>query len=761
MVTPTITTKNVDLSNCDKEQIQFSGAILPHGFLLTVREPEFTILQASQNTEAIFKQEAAALSGQNLASLLDVEPFQAIREKVKVEALDGPPTRVAIVHLQGKKWHMLAHRYDQVLFLEFEPGPAQTEQSVAELYSKLQAGIARIQRAKSSQEFLDQTVQRIRALTGFDRVMAYKFLQDGSGWVRSESVIEGQTPYQGLHFPPSDIPAPAKRLFTLSWLRHQPDINYTPVPIVPEKNPLTGGPLDLSCAVLRSVSVMYTGYLKNMGTHSSMVMTLLKDGRLWGLIACHHHSGAKHVPYEVRVACEFLANMVSLLLSEKEELEFADYKLKLKNTQAALVEAMSTSGEFAEVLVRGRPNMLDFLRAGGAAVVADGTISLLGRTPEEDQVRALVDWLGDQSKDEVFATDLLAAEFPEARRFKSSASGILTIRFSATKKDYLLWFRPELLQTVHWAGDPHKPVNISDDGQRLMPRTSFALWKESVQWKSEPWLDLEIDAARELRLTVLELILRQAEKLGALYKNLERSHMELDAFAYVASHDLKEPLRGIHNYSQFLLEDCIDRLQPEEIAKLRAMARLTQRMEDLLDSLLHYSRVSRSELRPNLCDLNTVVADVLEFLRVRIADAGAKVRIPRPLPSLEVDDTSISEVLSNLISNAVKYNDKPEKWVEIGYTESSGNPSVFYVRDNGIGIEPQHFQAIFMIFRRLHGPQEFGGGTGAGLTIAQKIVQRLGGRLWVESVPHQGSTFYFTVSPTAGQPPQGKNDASK
>jgi two-component system, chemotaxis family, sensor kinase Cph1 len=742
----TVTAKNVDLSNCDREQIQFPGAILPHGFLLTLREPEFTIVQASQNAGAVFNVETGVLLGQELTSLMDPAQAESIREKSQRDPLEGAPTRVATFQLQGKHWNVLAHRCDQVLFLEFEPRSIQNEQSVSDLFSELRGAIAKIQNAKSSQEFLDLTVRRIRAFTGFDRVMAYKFLQDGSGWVRSESVIEGQTPYVGLHFPPSDIPAPAKRLFSLSWLRHQPDIHYTPVPMVPENNPLTGGPLDMSYAVLRSVSVMYTGYLKNMGTDASMVMTLLKNGQLWGLIACHHHSGPKHVPYEVRAACEFLANIVSLLISEKEDLEFSDYKRKLKNTQSALVEAMSKSGEFADTLAGGSPNLLDFLQAEGAAIANDGKISLLGITPNEEQVRALVEWMSVHTLDEVFATDSLVPLFPEAADFREVASGVLAIRFAATKKDYLLWFRPEALRTVKWAGDPHKPVDISDDGQRLLPRTSFALWKESVQLKSAPWLEFEVQAARELRIAILEIILRQSEKLGELYKSLERSHMELDAFAYVASHDLKEPLRGIHNYSRFLLEDCAEKLRPEDIEKLRAMARLTQRMEDLLDSLLHYSRVSRSELRLKRCDLNKIVSDVLDLLSVRVAESQTDIRIPRKLPSIETDEGSTREVFSNLLSNALKYNDKTEKWIEIGFEERDESPTVLFVRDNGIGIEPEHMDSIFMIFRRLHAPKEFGGGTGAGLTIARKIVERHGGRMWVESSPGEGSTFYFTMT---------------
>lgn len=745
-MTAPITAKNVDLSNCDREQIQFPGAILPHGVLLVVREPELTILQTSRNAEIEFGVGLDDLLNHTLDTLVDGSNLKALQDRLRRDSLKGAPTRVLVVTVNGKDWNVLAHRHDQVLFLEFEPPSSSHGPTVLDLYSELRGAIAELQNARTSQEFLDLAVQRIRSFTGFDRVMAYKFLHDGSGWVRSESVIEGETYYLGQHFPPSDVPAPAKRIFSLSWLRHQPDIKYSPVPLVPENNPITGSPLDMSCAMLRSVSAMYTGYLKNMGTDASMVMTVLKEGKLWGLIACHHHNGPRHVPYEVRTACEFLANMISLLIAEKEDLEFSDYKLKLKATQASLVESMSKSGEFTEVLIHGKPNLLDFVRADGAAVVTDGQISLLGKTPTEKQIRALVEWLSASVSEEVYASDSLPSMFLESDGFKDVASGVLALRFAATKKDFLLWFRPEVIQTVKWAGDPHKPVDISDDGQRLLPRTSFALWIESVKLKSEPWLEVEMKAARELRSAILEVILRQAERLGELYKNLERSYIELDAFAYVASHDLKEPLRGIHNYSRFLLEDCADRLRPEDVDKLRAMARLTQRMEDLLDSLLHYSRVSRNELRPQRYDLNEIVDNVLDFLSARIAESGATIRVPRPLPSVSLDAASVGEVFSNLISNGLKYNDKAEKWVEIGFDENAANPPVFYVRDNGIGIEPDHFEAIFTIFRRLHGPKEFGGGTGAGLTIARKIVERHGGRMWIESSVGKGSTFYFCLA---------------
>lgn len=532
---PTITSKNVDVSNCDREQIQFPGAILPHGVMLILQEPEFIIVQASQNTATAFGIEASVLIGSDLSKLLDSGLTQSLIDKLQSHPLPGPPSRVAITQINDIGWNVLAHRHDQVVFLEFEPRLGRNQVPVADLYSEFRPAIAMLQNAKSGQEFLDSAVEQIRAFTGFDRVMVYKFLQDGSGSVRAESVAAGHTPYLGQHFPPSDIPAPARRIFSMNWVRHQPDIAYTPVCMVPGLNPVTGGPLDMSYAVLRSVSPMYTSYLKNMGTHSSMVMTLLKDGKQWGLIACHHHSGPKHVPYEVRTVCEFLANMASLLISEKEDLEFSDYKLALKTTQSALVEAMSRQGEFARVLVDVKLNLLDFVRAGGAAVVTDGKISCIGETPTEQQIQTLVEWMSESVHDDVFATNALTSSLSEAQEFSSVASGVLAIRFAATKKDYLLWFRPEIIQTVKWAGDPRKPVDYSSDGQKLLPRNSFALWIETVKLKSEPWLDLEIQAARAFRIAILEIMIRDAERLGDLYGSLERRHAELDAFAAAAN----------------------------------------------------------------------------------------------------------------------------------------------------------------------------------------------------------------------------------
>jgi two-component system, chemotaxis family, sensor kinase Cph1 len=295
----------------------------------------------------------------------------------------------------------------------------------------------------------------------------------------------------------------------------------------------------------------------------------------------------------------------------------------------------------------------------------------------------------------------------------------------------------------------------------MTPRKSFELWKETVQLKSLPWETCEIDAARELRSSIIGIVLQKADELALLNTELERSNIELDSFAYVASHDLKEPLRGIHNYSAFLIEDYGGQLGEDGAHKLATLMLLTQRMEDLINSLLHYSRLGRAELLFQPVDLGKVVGEVLDVIKIS-QPVPVDFRIPRPLPTVQCDRTQVTELFTNLVSNAIKYNDREQKWIEIGYIlpkeinqqlpESlnlNSAQTVFFIKDNGIGIRAKHLENIFKIFKRLHPSSQYGGGTGAGLTIAKKIVERHGGNIAVESTFGEGTTFYFTLGPQA------------
>ena len=258
------------------------------------------------------------------------------------------------------------------------------------------------------------------------------------------------------------------------------------------------------------------------------------------------------------------------------------------------------------------------------------------------------------------------------------------------------------------------------------------------------WATVDIDdrklAEEELHRLNSELEHRVAERTA----QLEHSNRELDDFAYIASHDLKEPLRGLHNYASFLAEDYADRLDDEGRHYLERMQRLVERLTSLIDRLLAYSRLGSTALPMEPVILDAVLDEVAEDLKPFLAERGVELVRETPLPTVVGNGTRLGEVFQNLITNGAKYNDKQTKEVRIG-CEPTPAP-VFYVRDNGIGIAPQHRESVFRIFKRLHEQDKFGGGTGAGLTIVKKIVERHGGRIWLESTPGEGTTFYFTLS---------------
>ncbi len=751
-----VTAENVSLTNCDREQVHIPGAVQPHGVLFVLQEPDYTIVQVSQNSERLLGRSPSELLGTPLSLLVGDNVIDEIQRCLLGDFESLNPIRVKLdAPGKGLTFDGIVHRYQGVTMFELETMPAIETTSFFDFYRLVKATLTKLQRTKTLQDLCQIVVKDVRNITGFDRVMIYRFEADGTGVVEAESKGEAVEAFLGLRYPSTDIPVPARRLYLLNWLRLIPDVNYEPVGLMSQRDVETQEPLDLSYSVLRSVSPLHVEYLKNMGVQASMSISLIKDGKLWGLIACHHDS-PRYVTYQVRTSCEFLGQAMSLELAAKEENEDLQYKMEIKELQAQLIDRLAAQDSFAHSLAENSTLLLDIVSAQGVAICTDDGISLLGNTPSHQQVEALVEWVTENTEDDLMVTQQLSEQYPPAKDYKTPASGLLALAVTRITKNYILWFRPEVVQSVTWAGDPNKPAEVMPDGSlHLSPRQSFEHWQEQVYGTSLPWKSCEIDGVYAIKNAIVGTVLRQADALAELNSQLMTSNDELDAFAYAASHDLKEPLRGIYNYSSFLMEDFSGQLSEEGVDYLKSISKLTQRMESLIDSLLHYSRLGRADLVTQPVDMSELMKEVVDLFRMQFSADDLKLQIEPALPVVLGDSVQLMEVFTNLISNAIKYNESEQKCVEVGLCRDSnipdgafvdaGTPSVtFYVKDNGIGIPEKHHANVFRLFKRLHSPKKYKGGTGVGLTLVKRIIERHQGAIALTSVKGEGSTFYIT-----------------
>lgn len=758
-----ITEGAVDISECEREPIHISGAIQSHGLLFGIDDLELRIVHVSENVDAFFGIAARELIGLSIETVLGFDNAESIHHAVAGSSIeDGNPWTMTVPTLRGNVvFDVVLHRSGIEIVVELEPSESTGSTSLQRFYESVRVSMAHLDRLRGIVEICDAGVAELRALTGFDRVMAYRFDDDWNGEIIAERRSFAAESFLGLHYPASDIPRQARELYTRNWLRFVPDIRYVPASIVASAEASASGPLDLSQSILRSVSPVHIEYLRNMGVAATITVSLLKNGRLWGLLACHNLS-PRQVPYTTRLACEIMGRTISLHLGSREEMEDVEYRSKAKAIQVDLVEALAIDGNLARAMTSEQTKLLDLLVADGAVVVNGNEYAVAGRTPERSDVAKLVAWLDERGGGEPFVSDSLPIAQPQFAALAPIVCGILALPLTASGGNYIIWFRTEVESSVNWGGDPNKPVEISSDGvARISPRKSFALWKEIVRNHSQRWKRVEIEAAIELRRLLTIIIGERAAELDRANRQLSQRNDELNSFAHVASHDLKEPLRGIHNYANYLLQDYGELLDEPGREKLDTLVRLSQRLEQLIESLLQLSQIGYSNAPTVPSEILSAVTDSIDLYLPQLRERGGSVKVVTPLAMVLVDTTLLRKIFENLISNAIKYCERAPE-IEIGVVRSNGRaagPSqgaapallpqqpfvTMYVRDNGIGIREEHTASIFQMFKRLHPVNRFGGGSGAGLAFVRKIIERHDGAVWVDSQFGSGTTIYFTL----------------
>jgi light-regulated signal transduction histidine kinase (bacteriophytochrome) len=542
----------IDLDNCAREPIHIPGSIQPRGVLAVVREPDFEVRQVSANVADLLGRPADAVLGRHLSALIGFEQAARVEQTARTfgDLRQRNPIECVIdVSGEPRAFDAIMHRDPGgVLLVEFEIAYGERPVSFPNTYQAVRSAVEELNRASTLPELYDTAARAVRDLTGFDRVMVYRYDEEYNGEVVAESKRPDLNSFLGLHYPSTDIPAQARALYEKNWIRLISDVDYTPAPLVPGVDSASGTPLDLTYATLRSVSPVHIEYLQNIGVHASMSISLLRQGRLWGLIACHHYAGAHLPPFGTRAAAEFLGSTLSLRLVDRFEDEQLHKRLAAQAVLGKLTAATLNDTESLTEALLGAPDLLDLVPADGVVVDIQGDRRVRGSVPPPDVVAAVMEWARG-ADDEIAISECLSREVPALGLDPHLVAGALAI--SLPDGQYAVWFRREVLRSVDWGGDPHnKAIAVSEgrDGRavRLSPRKSFERWREVVRERSEPWTLGETESAGGLRRHLVEALYRRTRGALRVAETLQRSLLP-DAIPILESWQLSahyEPAAG-------------------------------------------------------------------------------------------------------------------------------------------------------------------------------------------------------------------------
>ncbi|RYF80775.1 MAG: GAF domain-containing protein [Comamonadaceae bacterium] len=732
----------VTLENCDREPIHVPGAIQPHGALLSF-DAQWCVCHASTNAVALLGASAPAL-GQTL----DAAHFEGSGEVRalldEVAAMPASDVEVSLqsgeVRLNGQLFDLVVHRSGALLVAEFEQRPA-GDDDVAGFALRAHRAMDRLKRQPSIDALLALAARVMRELSGFDRVMAYRFREDDSGEVVAEDKHEALEPFLGQRYPASDIPAQARRLYLLNTLRLIADMHAEPVPVHAAHAAV--GMLDMSHGVLRSVSPVHVEYLRNMGVDASMSISIVINGRLWGMLACHHRT-ARRVPYSVRMACDVLAQVLAANVQTLLAREQADWAQTGAQLRAQLVEAVLQADNTVTALAALAEPLMQAFGADALLVAEEARLFVHGALPHA-QAQAVLQWLQAQPAQggALFETHALPLHAPALEAAAAGWCGLLALRFDQAG-GLLVLLRREQVETIRWGGKPEKSYTIGPLGPRLTPRGSFEVWQQEVRGTCVAWSEPQRELARQLLADL-------SRANSAQLSELNRARTQLLA---MLGHDLRDPLQSISMAAKVLERSEGDGSPGGTGARLgQRIQSSSSRMARLIGQVLDASRLQTGlglQLQAAEVDLASLLEDLLDEARTGHPGLSLITERPPTLPAV-VDADRIAQLFANLISNA-RHHGAPGEAVIVQLSLHDSHVS-FEVSNSAPPIPDELVPHLFSAFKRqTQADSRNRSGLGLGLHIARAIAQSHGGTLdYVYAEPYVVFSARFPVRmPDAG-----------
>jgi len=732
-----------DLTNCDIEPIHILGKIQSHGFLIAINNQTQIISYISANIELLALIPASHFIGlpfQVLEKEIDLKVShigQSINQIISLAADGSYPdiSNPSLIEIKQVPYYLIISRSPEDTVIEFEPVTSNSQVDIQQTMGKSMSAILS---AKDLSSMFQRSVAEIRKIINYDRVMVYRFNEEGDGKIIAESALENLEPFLGLQYPASDIPKQARELYKINLTRIIADVNSTDIDLIGFSGSQS---LNLTHAGLRAVSPMHIQYLQNMGVASSFSISLISGGELWGLVVCHNYS-PRFINYKSREAAKLLGEILSSALEYRQGEEDSESFLELNNRANKLIEDLEKEEDVTAALIKNIGALQNLTSAGGIALVFDQNISTYGFTPNDAEIGEIAVWLKSSMAATVYHTHRFPQIFSPAIQYNTVASGILAYMLSRDRGEFLIWFKPEQNNPVSWAGQPDKPVEVNENGlMQLSPRTSFQTWTEMVKNTSERWNRAEVTAVINFGEHADYIVKRKVNEIRRLNDLLKQSYDELNIFSYTVTHDLRTPLAAIKSYAEILLvnNNSLDDQAKKVLGRINACA---DRMSLLMKEILSYSMLGKAEIKTLTINMGEMILsiknEVIEGLRPEnlIFEIG-------DTPPINGDPALINQVFSNLINNAIKYSAKsqPSKVSVSGVQK--GRDIIYAITDNGIGIDDKYYNIVFELFKRMDNVKDFEG-TGVGLAIVKRIMEKHNGKVWFESKLDKGTTFYLS-----------------